>query len=175
MATKKMNCGGSAKKAKRYDEGGVAEGANKNIGDDVRARAMAAMAAKDSEASSTPAAAPKVVSKPAPKLAKPDYSNEDLDKMGIDDGSGKINKARALKDAKDVVSGSGMFSKFKSPGAALASYEQAGPKRSELKAAVPAKKTFKASTDEGDAYKKGGKVAGRLATRGYGIAKGGKK
>lgn len=166
----------ATKKAKRYDgEDGslVSSGPNKAIGDDVRARAMAAMAARDSEASSTPTPAP--AAKAAPKLAKPDYSNEDLDRMGIDDGSGKIAKSRTVQELKDVVSAKGALGRFKNVNKALASYEQAGPKRSELKASVPAKKAFKASTDESDAYKKGGKVAGRLATRGYGIAKGGKK
>ncbi len=162
----------ATKKSKRYAEGGVAEGVNSSIGDDVRSRAMAAMAARDQDiggggsTGTTPVVKP--VAKPAPKLAKPDYSNEDLDKMGIDDGSGKINKAKALQDAKDGVSGKGIsFGKSQRTVAA----ERAG----KPKAAAPVKKAFKASTDESDAYKKGGKAAGRLATRGYGIAKGSKK
>jgi hypothetical protein len=62
----------SKKKAKRYDDGGdvetqTAQGQNANIGDDVRARAMAAMANQaGSEPSSTPKATPKAA---APKAA----------------------------------------------------------------------------------------------------------
>jgi hypothetical protein len=61
------------KKMKRYEEGGEVEfetkmGPNENIGDDVRARAMAAMAARD--AGETEKLAPKAEPKPKPK-AKP--------------------------------------------------------------------------------------------------------
>lgn len=57
---------------KRYDEGGEVEfetkmGRNENIGDDVRARAMAAMAARESGAEEAEPAKPKAESKPKPK------------------------------------------------------------------------------------------------------------
>jgi hypothetical protein len=68
------------KKMKRYNEGDVVEleskmGPNENIGDDVRARAMAAMAAREAgetekpapKAEAKPKAAPKAEPKAAPK------------------------------------------------------------------------------------------------------------
>jgi hypothetical protein len=60
------------KKMKRYNEGDVVElesrmGPNENIGDDVRARAMAAMAAREAGESEKPA--PKA--EPKPKAAAP--------------------------------------------------------------------------------------------------------
>ena len=64
---------GGLMKKKRYDEGGdVVElesrmGPNENIGDDVRARAMAAMAARESGAEEAEPAKPKAESKPKPK------------------------------------------------------------------------------------------------------------
>jgi hypothetical protein len=63
------------KKMKRYNEGDVVEleskmGPNENIGDDVRARAMAAMAARESGAEEAEPAKPKAEPKPKPK-AKP--------------------------------------------------------------------------------------------------------
>jgi hypothetical protein len=60
------------KKMKRYNEGDVVEletktGRNENIGDDVRERAMAAMAARESGAEEAEPAKPKVEPKPKPK------------------------------------------------------------------------------------------------------------
>ena len=60
------------KKMKRYEEGGEIEfeskmGPNENIGDDVRARAMAAMAARESGAEEAEPAKPKAEPKPKPK------------------------------------------------------------------------------------------------------------
>jgi hypothetical protein len=65
------------KKMKRYEEGGEVEfeskmGPNENIGDDVRARAMAAMAAREAgaempEAEEKPKAKPKTKPKAEPK------------------------------------------------------------------------------------------------------------
>jgi hypothetical protein len=60
------------KKMKRYNEGDVVEleskmGPNENIGDDVRARAMAAMAARESGAEEAEPAKPKAEPKPKPK------------------------------------------------------------------------------------------------------------
>jgi hypothetical protein len=136
-----------SKKTKRYDEGGdveteTAQGQNKSIGDDVRARAMAAMANQPSTPAPTPTK--KAVGKAITKAAAEEKAEP--------------KKANPVQQAKDVVSGSGMFSKFRSPGSALASYEQAGPKRSE--AAAPAKRAApKISTDASDAFKRGGKVS----------------
>jgi hypothetical protein len=65
------------KKMKRYEEGGEVEfetkmGRNENIGDDVRARAMAAMAARESGVEEAEPAKPKAEPKPKPKpKAKP--------------------------------------------------------------------------------------------------------
>jgi hypothetical protein len=139
-----------SKKVKRYDgeDGSVVEtdttqGQNTNIGDDVRARAMAAMANRES--APTPAPSKKEVGKAITKAAKEEKAEP--------------KKANPVQQAKDVVSGSGMFSKFRSPGAALASYEQAGPKRSELTAPVAKRSAPKISTDSSDAYKRGGKVS----------------
>jgi len=63
---------GGLMKKKRYDEGGEVEfetktGRNENIGDDVRARAMAAMAARESGTEETEPAKPKAEPKSKPK------------------------------------------------------------------------------------------------------------
>lgn len=58
-------------KAKRYEEGGITEGANANIGDDTRARAMAWLKKQqEGGAEEEPAASPAPVRKAAP-VAKP--------------------------------------------------------------------------------------------------------
>jgi hypothetical protein len=70
------------KKMKRYEEGGEVEfeskmGPNENIGDDVRARAMAAMAARDAGETEKPApkAKPKAkVEAPKREKANPTYT-----------------------------------------------------------------------------------------------------
>ena len=86
------------KKVKRYDgedgsvvETDTAQGQNTNIGDDVRARAMAAMANQ----SSAPAPAPtkKVVGKAIAKAAAEEKSEP--------------KKANPVQEAKDVVSAKG--------------------------------------------------------------------
>ena len=74
------------RKTRKFSEGGFStkEGENKAIGDDVRARAMAAIAAggqKDEPKAKAKAPAKKAT----PKLVKPDYSNEDLDRMGLNE------------------------------------------------------------------------------------------
>jgi len=65
---------GGLMKKKQYDEGGEVEfetktGRNENIGDDVRARAMAAMAARESGAEEVEPAKPKAEPKPKAKPA----------------------------------------------------------------------------------------------------------
>ena len=65
---------GGLMKKKRYDEGGEVEfetktGRNENIGDDVRARAMAAMAARETGAEEAEPAKPKAEPKPKAKPA----------------------------------------------------------------------------------------------------------
>lgn len=169
MATKKMNCGGSAK-AKRYEEGGVTEGPNKNIGDDVRARAMAAMAARDSGVSSTPV--PKAAPKKEAKLAMPDYSNEDLDRMDAEATAAENKReSQALYNKKPVDT----VSKADPAKVAKAYRDAAELKKAQMdeaKKPLPRSVVFKKA---GGSVSSKPKVAGRLATRGYGIAKGGKK
>ena len=65
---------GGLMKKKRYEEGGEVEfetktGRNENIGDDVRARAMAAMAARESGAEEAEPVKPKAEPKPKAKPA----------------------------------------------------------------------------------------------------------
>lgn len=70
--------GGRVKKA----EGGeVTKGQNANIDDDVRARAMRFIESGNRDDAETPVSKPTPVKKVATKLYKPDYSNEDLDRM----------------------------------------------------------------------------------------------
>ena len=154
-------------------------GKNENIGDDTRARAMAAVAKGNAE--ETPA--PKAVSKPAPKAAPKAET------------PAATPKATPVQQAKDVVSGKGAsvpksFSDaggntkassskadisslgFKKPSDPLARFEQAGPKRSEQN--MPAKKKSSSSSDDysvGNAMRKGGKVG---PSRGDGIAQRGR-
>lgn len=149
-----------SKKTKCYngeEDGSVvetetAQGQNKNIGDDVRARAMAAMANKES----APTPPKKEVGKAIAKAASEEKAAP--------------AKKNPVQEAKDVVSGSGMFSRFKSPGAALASYEKAGPKRSEQTAK---KSSYTPDHTMGMAMKAGGKVSS-ASKRADGIAMKGK-
>jgi len=74
------------KKTSCYEDGGEIEfetkiGANKSISDDVRERAMKAMASgmQKDEAPMVK----KTVKSTVTKLPMPDYSNEDLDRMGM--------------------------------------------------------------------------------------------
>ena len=166
----------ATKKVKRYTTGGdiykdnapyksddqgltslteTMQGPKESIGDDVRARAMAAMAARDSgnsESSDTSASAPKAAPKAAPKKAAPKAAPAETKKPYIDIPKRAAGLSQYRSDA--ISPAESLWNKVKSA----------------VKGTKPS-----VSTDEGDAYKKGGKVAGRLATRGYGIAKGGKK
>ena len=161
----KMRTGG---KVKRYSgEDGesevqteTAQGPKQSIGDDVRARAMAAMANRDQDvggggSTGSSDATPKPTAKVSTPASKPVVKAEDKPAPA---------KANPVQQAKDVVAGKGLnFGKSQRTVAA----ENA----SKPKAAAPAKKSFKASTDSSDAYKRGGKVG---ASRGDGIAQRGR-
>lgn len=172
-----------SKKTKRYDEGGdieSAQGANKNIGDDVRARAMAAMEKGSSEEAAVPK---KTAAKLTPK-SEAKYEAE--------------TKTNPVQQAKDVIKGkdvsapksfsesggsdkgtkqkadlSGIVPKMPKISDPLAKYEQAGPKRSEQN--LPKKKASSGSTDYsvGNAMRKGGTVSS-ASKRADGIATKGK-
>ena len=100
MGTAYKKGGKVMKKMKKYEDGGEvefesAQGPNKNIGDDVRARAMAAMAKKDAEetavpkktaAKLTPKATPKAETKPTP-----------VAKTGEEKSGFEAKKAKALE------------------------------------------------------------------------------
>jgi hypothetical protein len=92
------------KKMKRYngEEDSFVEfetktGRNKSIGDDVRERAMKSIAEggqKDEAPKAAPkASAPKAAPKKEAKLPMPDYSNEDLDRMGMNEDLKPFKKA----------------------------------------------------------------------------------
>jgi hypothetical protein len=99
-------CGGG--KVKKYAEGGdVTEGQNANIGDDVRSRAMAAMAKREQDIGGGGEEQPvvvakKVVKKTATKLPMPDYSNEDLDRMGLNDDTKPVTKKLTLTESMNA-------------------------------------------------------------------------
>jgi len=105
-----------SKKTKKYEEGGevefeTARGQNKNIGDDVRARAMAAMSKKDSE---EPAVPKKVAAKLTPKAEAPKEEPKAAPK----------SKESAFKDSSSSFKDSsssfkGTPSSFKNSSAAL--------------------------------------------------------
>jgi hypothetical protein len=74
------------KKMKRYEDGGEIEfetkmGSNKSISDDIREKAMRAVA--EGGQKDVAPIAKKTVRTTTTKLAMPDYSNEDLDRMGL--------------------------------------------------------------------------------------------
>ena len=97
-----------SKKMKRYngEEDSLVEfetktGKNKSIGEDVRERAMKSIAEggqkdeapKAAPKASAPKAAPKAAPKKEAKLPMPDYSNEDLDRMGMNEDLKSFKKA----------------------------------------------------------------------------------
>jgi hypothetical protein len=74
------------KKMKRYEDGGEIEfetkmGSNRSISDDIREKAMRAVA--EGGQKDVAPIAKKTVRTTTTKLAMPDYSNEDLDRMGM--------------------------------------------------------------------------------------------
>lgn len=82
------------KKSKCYEDGGEIEfetktGKNEAIGDDTRARAMKFLEKSAEEKQEVKpksrAASRKVVAKAKTSLPMPDYSNEDLDRMGMNE------------------------------------------------------------------------------------------
>ena len=76
-------CGGS--KVKKYADGGdVTEGQNANIGDDVRARAMAAMAKRDQDTGGDLPSATPAPKKAATKLYPPDMTIEEADRQNTE-------------------------------------------------------------------------------------------
>ena len=163
----------ATKKAKRYEEGGVTEGQNKRIGDDVRARALAAIAA-GGQKDEAPAAPKKTA-----KLAKPDYSNEDIERMGLgekgdipvgNDEENKLESQRLFN--KKPVDTTSKADPEKVRKAYIQAAEIQKAKNDEAKKPLPKSVVFRKS---GGTVSSGSKVAGRLATRGYGIARGGKK
>jgi hypothetical protein len=104
-------CGGG--KVKKYADGGdvetqTAQGQNKNIGDDVRARAMAAMAKREQDIGGGGDTAPTPVKKAAPKKAapklyQPDYSPDDEDRLGLSDDIKPVKKvAPKFSAAKSI-------------------------------------------------------------------------
>jgi len=184
VGIQKMAKGGKVKRYSGEDgesevETETAQGPKQSIGDDVRARAMAAVAKGNAEE----APAPKAVSKPVPKAAPKAET------------PAATPKATSVQQAKDVVSGKGAsvpksFSDaggsskassskadisslgFKKPSDPLARFEQTGPKRSEQN--MPAKKKDSSSSTDysvGNAMRKGGKVG---PSRGDGIAQRGR-
>ena len=107
------------KKIKRYNEGDVVElesktGRNENIGDDVRERAMAAMAARELGAEekkaapkATPKAEPKAEPKAAPKKKEAVYSPKSLPESDREENSSfmkQYRKDEAKAKAKDEPS-----------------------------------------------------------------------
>lgn len=142
-----------SKKTKRYDgedgsvvETDTAQGQNTNIGDDVRARAMAAMANRENEAAPVSTPPKKAVAKAITKAAK----EEKTEKPYIDIPKRAAGVQQFRSDAT-------------SP---------AGRLFSRVKDAVSGSKP-KISTDSSDAYKKGGKVSS-ASKRADGIAMKGK-
>jgi hypothetical protein len=94
MGTAYKKGGKVMKKMKRYEDGGEiesAQGQNKSIGDDVRARAMAAMEKGSSE---EPAVPKKTAAKLTPKAEAPTPKAEP-----------KAEKVSSVQQAKDVVKG----------------------------------------------------------------------
>ena len=101
------------KKMKRYQDGGdVVElqsktGPNKNIGDDVRERAMAAMAARELGAEESEKPAPKATPKAAPKKKEAVYSPKSLPESDREENSSfmkQYRKDEAKAKAKDEPS-----------------------------------------------------------------------
>lgn len=99
----KKACGG---KVKGYAEGGVTEGENKNIDDDTRMRARAAiarrMAGEEDEAPPVKRSAPKAVSKPGPSGRPRDNASQGGTKarFNVSQGGTKADnlKQRRMKD-----------------------------------------------------------------------------
>lgn len=88
------------KKMKKYEDGGEIEfetkqGKNSSIGDDVRERAMKAISEGGQKTETPKVSAPKVKASPKKetKLSMPDYSNEDLDRMGMNEDLKSFKKA----------------------------------------------------------------------------------
>ena len=131
MGTAYKKGGKVMKKMKKYngEEGSevefeTAQGPNKNIGDDVRARAMAAM---EKGSSDTPAVPKKTAAKLTPKAEAPTPKAEPK--------AEPKEKANPVQQLKDVVKGKDVTApKLYDP---LAKYEQTGPKRSEAAAPKP--------------------------------------
>ena len=169
-----------SKKAKRYDEGGdieteTTQGQNKSIGDDVRARAMAAME-KGSSEEPTPApkkAAPKAVAKATPKAEVA----ETKAKSSEDDKSfWKGTKGYKLADVGNAIK-SAVTPAPKDPNEAPSFLKGTkGYKFSDIGNAIKkaVSKPSKVSTDASDAYKKGGSVKATASRRGDGIAQRGR-
>ena len=158
------------KKVKRFNAGGDTEfetlqGENKALDKiaGIRERAMAAAAAGGQKDETPAPKAKPAVKKKAPKLYKPDYSNEDLDRMGMNEASKPV-KAKTQPES-DREEYSPFMRQFRKDEATAAAATKEVP---EL-----VRKAYQdaARIVQPKGMKKGGKVAGRLATRGYGIAK----
>ena len=158
------------KKMKRFNQGGETEFETKqgsNAALDriagIRERAMkAASEGGQKDEAPAPKAKP-AVKKKAPKLYKPDYSNEDLDRMGMNEASKPVKaKAQPETDREEYPP---FMQQFRKDEATAAASTKEVPELVR-KAYQDAAKLVKPA-----GMKKGGKVAGRLATRGYGIAK----
>lgn len=155
-----------SKKAKRYDDGGdvetqTAQGQNTNIGDDVRARAMAAMANQPSTPAPTPSK--KAVGKAITKAVAEEKSES--------------KKASPVQEAKDVVSGKGasMPKSFTAAGgSSKGSSSKADLSGLRFKAPDVLSKYDRTGRDVGNwSMKSGGKV-GSASKRADGIAMKGK-
>ena len=156
------------KKVKRFNAGGDTEfetlqGENKALDKiaGIREKAMAAVAA-GGQKDETPKAKP-AVKKKAPKLYKPDYSNEDLDRMGMNEDLKPVKaKTQPETDREEYSPFMRQFRKDEATAAASTKEVPELVRKAYQDAARIVRPT---------GMKKGGKVAGRLATRGYGIAK----
>jgi hypothetical protein len=102
------------KKMKRYEEGGEVEfetktGRNENIGDDVRERAMAAMAARESgaeEAEPVKPAKPKAEAKPKTKAAPSKAKSESSFSKVQSPFAGKTSSFKKMASGGSVSSAS---------------------------------------------------------------------
>ena len=174
-------------KKRKFDEGGDVDASllsnkddAKSIGDDTRARAMKYIQSgkKEEEIStSTPKieaqTVAKPIAKPVPKTEITTESTSNKNEKENPDAVRKAYIAAAIMNAKNNESNKGEVegkSFSETVKAKQAELDQKKPKPKE-----PEKSIGKRIREAlGSKYSSGGKVAGKLATRGYGISKHGK-
>ena len=164
-------------KKRKFDEGGDVDASllsnkddAKSIGDDTRARAMKYIQSgkKEEEIStSTPKIEAQTVAKPVPKTEITTESTSNKNEKENPDAVRKAYIAAAIMNAKNNESNKGEVegkSFSETVKAKQAELDQKKPKPKE-----PEKSIGKRIREAlGSKYSSGGKVAGKLATRGYG-------